>query len=190
MNLGQSQSDSFSTNGSLARECYFAIFLAHFARHILMEWKFQLLQEPVALWRSSAAGQKRALFVCTKAEQTCLTHVGREIQGPSHWGVMTAVVGAQLHLLLMNSIKHLIWTIPWALQTSICLGGDHSSIYIADTKDLDLGQSSPAGWRVNLPQEAPDCPAARLLEGRMSNRAWWAVKGRYLVVGMATRLGA
>lgn len=94
MNLGQSQSDSFPANGSLAQNCCFSVSLAHFVRHILTKWKFQVLHPSVALQRSSAAGQKRALLVCTKYGQTYLTHLGRVIgarDSASLWGPRTTV---------------------------------------------------------------------------------------------------
>lgn len=86
MNSGQNQSDSFPTDDLSLISVIFQFLWLILQCNNLTGWKFQILHKVTVLKRSSAAGQKRALFVCTEAEQT-LTCLGRAITvraSPSH----------------------------------------------------------------------------------------------------------
>lgn len=110
--------------------------------------------------------------VCSyQGGKTCLTHLGREIHGPSRGGLMTSALGPQLQPYLRKSVKH-----------SICY-------YLLNSTEFQLPGWRPfghlhclhqgvgtqagvfAGWSVSFPQKAPALPTARLLEAKSLIRA-------------------
>lgn len=130
MNLGQSQSDSFPTNGSLAHQCYCSVSLAHFARHPD--------QMKVLDTRWSCCFVEK--FCCWAEEGTvCLYQGGTNLSDPfrenDRCQKQPFTLGSEYHCgggrssihAWQNLLSVQFAIIHFALRSFSCLEGDHRS---------------------------------------------------------------